>query len=372
MPDFYKPLRPFLMRIDPERGHELVLRGLGRLQAHERLLKAGWRSWGKRTPRLPIEVFGRKFVNPVGLAAGFDKDAAVIPAVEAMGFGFIEVGTVTPAPQAGNPKKRIFRVAEDLAIVNSLGFNSRGIEHFQKQLIQQVPRLRSALLGINIGKNTSTPPERAVNDYLYCMTRVYRQADYISLNISSPNSPRLRDLQRGGALDELLEAIMESRRRLSEIHDGRWVSMAIKISPDLDASEICSIADNAMRHKVDAIIATNTTTTRPNSSHRHYAKPGGMSGEPLRELSTEIIKSVFDATAGSIPIIGVGGISTAADAWEKMCAGATLVQIYSSLVYNGPAVIRELVAGLADYVSQHGNGDLAEALSNSRRIQTDQ
>lgn len=360
------------MRIDPERGHDLVLRGLGRLQAHDRLLKSTWRSWGKRTPQLPIEVFGRTFVNPVGLAAGFDKDAAVIPAIEAMGFGFIEVGTVTPASQTGNPKKRIFRVAEDLAIVNSLGFNSCGIEHFQKQLVQHVPRLRSALLGINIGKNTNTPRERAINDYLYCMTRVYRHADYISLNISSPNSPGLRDLQSGGALDELLDAIMDSRQHLSEIHNGRWVPIAIKISPDLDASEINSIADNAMRHKVDAIIATNTTTTRPHSAHRHYAKPGGMSGKPLQALSTEIIKSVFDATAGSIPIIGVGGISTAADAWEKMCAGATLVQVYSALVFNGPAVIRELVTGLAGYASYYGNGDLVEALINSRRIQADQ
>lgn len=361
----YRLVRPLLMRLDEEIGHNLALRTL---QAGSHLPVLQRSSWQAKVPNLPIELFGRTFRNPVGLAAGFDKDGIAVPAFESIGFGFIEVGTVTPKPQPGNPGKRIFRIDKDEAIVNRLSFNSAGLWQFQKNLHKAKPKVRNMLLGVNIGKNSATEPELTDNDYLEGFRGVYPYADYIALNLSSPNTPGLREMQGDANLSRLLDKVMQERVKLASEFDNRVVPIAVKISPDLSSEQIHSISQTAMNYKLDAIVATNTTVTRPEgASHQYYQHAGGLSGKPLKDQATRIIKTVSEATNGSIPIIGVGGISSAEDAWEKMLAGASVVQIYSALVFQGPSIVDEITRGLAEIAKKYSTLDFKAAQESARK-----
>ncbi len=355
------------MRLDAETAHEQTLRLLSTVSRNRILSALEHRILETRVPNLPINVFGKNFRNPVGLAAGFDKDAVAYKSLSGIGFGFVELGTVTPEPQSGNPRKRLFRVSDDLAIVNRLGFNSSGLEVFRRNLNQTQSTHNSALVGINIGKNTATPNELAVRDYLRCLEDVYQYADYIAINVSSPNSPALRDLQSATNLDRLLDAIMQKREDIAAA-TGRAVPIALKISPDLDKSSIVSIADIAQQKKISAVIATNSTVTRPDCyTHPVYGESGGLSGKPLNDLSTRTIRTFAEASDHNIPIIGVGGIFSAEDAWDKFLAGASLIQIYSSLIYRGPSVVREMVGGISERAKRFDDKDFDSALKLARK-----
>jgi len=288
----------------------------------------------------PVECFGLQFPNPIGLAAGLDKNAECIDAFAAMGFGFIEVGTTTPKPQAGNDKPRLFRLPEHSAIINRMGFNNKGVDY----LVEQVKASRyKAILGINIGKNKNTPEEKALDDYLICMRKVYQYASYITINISSPNTPGLRDLQYGDALEKLLTGLKQEQNILQQTH-GKYVPLLVKIAPDLDALAITQIAASLINTQMDGVIATNTTLDRSKvANHKHANEAGGLSGAVLTEKSLDVTKQLADALNGKLPIIGVGGISNAQDARNRTQAGAQLLQIYSSFIYQGPALIKELV-----------------------------
>ena len=287
---------------------------------------------------------GLTFPNPVGLAAGLDKNGAVIDGLAALGFGFLEIGTITPRAQPGNPKPRLFRLKEAEAIINRFGFNNLGVDN----LIQNVETVKyRGILGINIGKNFDTPNESAVDDYLVCMRKVYAHASYITVNISSPNTKHLRQLQEKDALDALL-AILKAEQQVLAGKHGKYVPIALKIAPDLDKSQVVEIADLLKAHQFDGVIATNTTLARDAVVGLSNAdEAGGLSGTPVREKSTLVISQLSKQLAGELPIIGVGGISNGADAAEKIAAGASLVQIYSGLIYRGPSLVRDICKTLA-------------------------
>ncbi len=291
---------------------------------------------------------GIRFPNPVGLAAGLDKNGEYIDALSRLGFGFIEVGTVTPRPQPGNPRPRLFRLAAAGALINRLGFNNDGVD----RLVENVQRARyRGVLGINIGKNADTPLERAADDYIACLRKVYPLATYVTVNISSPNTRDLRQLQGGAELDALLAALKAEQRRLADAH-GKHVPLAVKIAPDLDAEQIETIAGLLRRHQVEAAIATNTTTSRDGvAGLAHAGEAGGLSGAPVAQFSTRVIQELSRALRGEIPVIGVGGIMSGADARTKIGAGASLVQIYTGLVYRGPHLARECIEALCAGVS---------------------
>jgi dihydroorotate dehydrogenase len=333
----YPLLRPALFSLDPEDAHRFTLVSLD--AAHKLgLLMLLPRATGK-----PVHVMGIDFPNAVGLAAGMDKDGAHIDALAALGFGFIEIGTVTPRPQPGNPKPRLFRLPAAEAIINRMGFNNLGVDELVKNVAAS--RFRG-VLGINIGKNKDTPNEHAVDDYLACLDKVYVHASYVTVNISSPNTQGLRELQKDEALDALLSAIKLRQSELAQQH-GKYVPIALKIAPDLDDAQIAAIAALLMMHRIDAVIATNTTLARdavaglPNAD-----EAGGLSGAPVREASTRVIRALAHHLEGEVPIIGVGGILSGADAQEKIDAGASLVQLYSGLIYKGPELVRECVGKL--------------------------
>lgn len=333
---FYYPLvRHFLFKLDPEVVHELTIHQLAWMGGTP--LEVFFRN---KLPSRPIEVMGLKFENPVGLAAGLDKDGDAIDAFGAMGFGFIEVGTVTPRPQSGNDKPRIFRVIPAQGIINRMGFNNKGVDN----LIENVKKSHyKGILGINIGKNKDTPIENGKDDYLICMDKVYDYAGYIAVNISSPNTPNLRQLQYGDAFDDLLNSLKERQKELAEKHK-KYVPLAVKIAPDLSPEELKQVAEALLRHKIDGVIATNTTLDREMIHDMpHAAETGGLSGRPLQNKSTEIIRQLHEYLKGQIPIIGVGGIDSAMAAREKMQAGAELVQIYSGFIYNGPDLVKNIV-----------------------------
>lgn len=354
------------MRLDAETAHDHTLRLLNVI-SRCRVLRALERGVvGSRVPDLPVSVFGKSFRNPVGLAAGFDKDAVAFKALSGIGFGFVELGTVTPEPQPGNPRNRLFRVPGDLAIINRLGFNSAGLEVFRRNLKRIRADSNAALVGINIGKNTATSNELAVQDYVRCLEDIYEYADYVAINVSSPNSPGLRDLQDTANLDRLLDAIMQKRDDLATIA-GQVVPIALKISPDLDKGSIESIADIVQEKNISAVIATNTTVTRPGShAHPVYSESGGLSGKPLADLSTQVIRTFAEACDHQIPIIGAGGVFSAEDAWNKLMAGACLIQIYSSLIYRGPSVVRKIVKGIKQRANQFDDNDFNAALKLAR------
>ena len=335
----YGLARPLLFNLDPERAHALTL------QALEVVYRSGLNPLLSRRPEpLPTKVFGLTFPNPVGLAAGLDKNGAHIDALLALGFGFVEVGTVTPKPQAGNPRPRMFRLPEHQAVINRLGFNNDGVD----ALVRNVGRARRThgLLGINIGKNKDTPNESAADDYLYCLERVYPLADYIAVNISSPNTAGLRELQEEQALRRLIGALREAQEKLGARH-GKRVPMLVKIAPDLSDDDIAAAARVLSELQVDGVIATNTTVARINvQGAQHAEEAGGLSGKPLMGQSTMVLRMMRTRMPESIPLIGVGGILSGADAVTKMAAGASLVQSYTGLVYRGSELVRECVESI--------------------------
>ncbi|MFT7259464.1 MAG: dihydroorotate dehydrogenase [Glaciecola sp.] len=331
----YSLVQKFLLNRDPEWSHDV---SIGFLKYSQRNFMSGF--YAQKLPEKPVNCLGMIFKNAIGLAAGLDKNGECIDAFAAMGFGFIEVGTVTPKPQAGNDKPRLFRLVEHNAIINRMGFNNKGVDY----LVEQVKKSKyEGILGINIGKNKSTPDESALDDYLYCLEKVYAFASYITVNISSPNTPGLRSLQYGEALDNLLAGLKERQLAL-QIEHKKYVPILIKIAPDLSNDEVKSIASSLINSKMDGVIATNTTLDRERVQGHEYAnEAGGLSGEVLADKSLAITKLLAQALDGKMPIIGVGGISNPHDVTSRIQAGATLVQVYSSFIYQGPQLIQELV-----------------------------
>ncbi len=335
----YSLVRNILFALPPEISHELTMDMLGaseRLKLTQALLPAPLMD--------PVEVMGIRFPNRVGLAAGLDKNGDHFNGLGALGFGCIEIGTVTPRPQPGNLPPRLFRLPAADAIINRMGFNSKGVDHLVNRVGQ---RRYTGVLGINIGKNADTPADRAEQDYLHCLESVYGCADYIAVNISSPNTPGLRDLQFGTALDGLVAALVARRDRLADQH-GTSVPLAVKIAPDMDGLALKTLAEIVLNRGIDGVIATNTTLSRNSvDSLPHGSEAGGVSGAPLTHLSTDTIFTLSEILQGELPIIGVGGIMSAADARAKIEAGASLVQIYTGFIYRGPALIRQIVRALA-------------------------
>jgi len=334
MAGLYSLLRPIFFRLDPEQAHNLTLTALDLAQ------KTGLIRAPGHHLDTPIEVMGLQFPNIVGLAAGLDKNADHIDSLAALGFGFIEVGTVTPRPQPGNPKPRLFRIPEVQAIINRMGFNNLGVDH----LVQQVRKAKfDGILGINIGKNFDTPMEKAVDDYLIGLKKVYPWASYVTVNISSPNTANLRDLQNKDQLGGLLSALKQEQERLHKVHD-RYVPLVLKIAPDMDEEALQAVADTLLTFQIDGVIATNTTLSRKGVTDLpHGNEEGGLSGAPLTTRSTEVVKTLHRSLGEQVPIIAAGGILGAEDAQAKLDAGAKLVQIYSGLIYRGPQLVREII-----------------------------
>jgi len=331
----YSLARPFLFCLDAERAHDLALLSI------ETAYRTGLNPLLAAKPApLPTQVFGLSFANPVGLAAGLDKNGAHIDALAALGFGFIEIGTITPRAQAGNPKPRMWRLPEHRAVINRLGFNNEGVD----ALVRNVERARyNGVLGINIGKNKDTPNERATEDYLFCLERVYARASYITVNISSPNTQGLRDLQEEETLRRFVGTLREAQERLAGQH-GTRKPMLLKIAPDLSEADLDGIAQVLLTARIDGVICTNTTIDRSAiAGATHAEEAGGLSGKPLFEKATSVLRGMAKRFGAKIPLVGVGGILSGADAAAKMAAGANLVQFYSGMVYRGPELIRECV-----------------------------
>ena len=334
----YALIRPALFALDAETAHHVTLSSLKALQRLGLV-----RARNGEAVRCAREVMGVRFPNPVGLAAGLDKNGEYIDALGALGFGFIEIGTVTPRPQPANPRPRLFRLPGANAVINRMGFNNLGVDRLVENVRGAAWR---GVLGINIGKNFSTPIERAADDYLECLRKVYALASYVTVNISSPNTKGLRDLQAAAQLEALLAALAGERERLAQAH-GKRVPLALKIAPDLETREIAEIAALLERYAIDAVIATNTTIGRDAvAGMPHAAEAGGLSGAPVKAKATSVVRELARVLGARIPIIGVGGIAGAADAREKIAAGASLVQLYTGLVYRGPALVRECVDAL--------------------------
>jgi len=337
----YTLARPLLFTLPAETAHNLTLPALRR--AAER----GMTGMFKQPAPDPRTVMGITFPNPVGLAAGLDKDGAYIDGLAALGFGSIEIGTVTPRAQAGNPKPRMFRLPAAQGIINRMGFNNGGVDAFVANVqASKFHQEKQGVLGLNIGKNADTPIERAAEDYLHCLRKVYPYASYVTVNISSPNTKNLRQLQGASELDDLLAQLKAEQTRLAD-DTGRYVPLALKIAPDIDADQIQNIAGALLRHRIDGVIATNTTLSRNHVvGLRHGHEAGGLSGMPVFDLSNIVVRAMKKELGDAIPIIGVGGILSGADAKAKMDAGAQLVQLYSGLIYRGPALVRECADAL--------------------------
>ncbi|MBV1882329.1 MAG: quinone-dependent dihydroorotate dehydrogenase [Pseudomonadales bacterium] len=334
---FFKIARDVLFKMPTETSHELSLRSID--TAHKMGLSA--LVGGEKPMNKPVEVMGIQFPNPVGLAAGLDKNGDHIDGLAALGFGCIEIGTVTPLPQPGNPKPRLFRLIEQQAIINRMGFNNKGVDH----LVKRVQRSQyKGVLGINIGKNKDTPLENALDDYLVCLRKVYQLASYVVINISSPNTPGLRHLQLGDSLKSLLDPLKEEQLKLAKEH-GRYVPLVVKIAPDLLEEEIVDVATIFKSMEIDGAIATNTTSERVGAESSQFKnEEGGLSGRPVFEKSTWALSVLCDELAGAIPVIGLGGIHSGNDAMQKKERGASLVQIYTGFIYEGPPLIKDIVA----------------------------
>lgn len=338
----YGLAKKFLFAMDPEAAHEATMRALQ--QAYDCKVT---RRLIHDMPAAATTFMGLPLKNPVGLAAGLDKDGAHIDALGNLGFGFLEVGTVTPRAQPGNPKPRMFRIPQAQALINRMGFNNHGLQAFIENVRRSTYRQTGGILGLNIGKNADTPIERAVDDYLLGLTGVYPHADYITVNISSPNTKNLRDLQSAQALDQLLGAIAQKRSDLAQTH-GKHVPIALKIAPDVDNEQIAAITDALVRHQMDGVIATNTTISRDSvQGMLHAQETGGLSGAPVHDLSLKVIAALRQRLGPNYPIIGVGGIVSGKQAKEKIQAGANVVQLYTGLIYRGPALIAECVKAIA-------------------------
>jgi dihydroorotate dehydrogenase len=334
----YALARPLLFCLDAERAHDVALASI------EAAYRMGLNPLlAAKTKPLPVDVFGLHFDNPVGLAAGLDKNGAHVDALAALGFGFIEVGTTTPRAQSGNPKPRMFRLSEHEAVINRLGFNNGGVD----ALVSNVERARfPGVLGINIGKNKDTPNERAIDDYLFCLERVHARASYVTVNISSPNTQGLRDLQEEETLKRFIGTLREAQERLGA-KSGARKPMLLKIAPDLGESELDSMAEVLRAAKIDGVICTNTTIDRTAvAGHHHAGEAGGLSGKPVFVKSTAVLHGMSQRLGAKIPLIGVGGIASGADAVAKLDAGASLVQFYTSMIYRGPALISDCVEAI--------------------------
>jgi dihydroorotate dehydrogenase len=342
--NIYPAARKLLFNFEAERAHHLGLKMLK--TAHQ--LHLSPLLFGKPV-YAPVKVMGIEFPNPVGLAAGLDKNGEYFDALSACGFGFVEIGTVTPRPQPGNPQPRLFRLPQARAIINRMGFNNHGVEY----LLEQVRKTKfDGVLGINIGKNFDTAVDNAVSDYLIGLNKVYAHADYVTVNISSPNTPGLRNLQFGDALHSLLSALKAEQNKLLDQH-GRYVPLAVKIAPDMEDAEIRQMADAFVANKIDAVIATNTTLARagveglPNANEQ-----GGLSGEPLRERADHVVQVLCAHVQGALPVIAAGGISSAEDALNKLKLGASLVQIYTGFIYQGPKLVQDCARALSKVSSK--------------------
>ena len=335
---FYDLARRFMFTRDAEWAHDFALNNLRRF-ANTPLSAA----WSQSVANKPVNFLGLEFKNPVGLAAGLDKNAECIDAFAQMGFGFVEVGTVTPRPQAGNDKPRMFRLPQSNAIINRMGFNNKGVDN----LVNNIKAAKyDGILGINIGKNKDTPNEQGKDDYIHCMRKVFEYASYITVNISSPNTPGLRDLQYGAALDDLLKSLKNEQLDLIAKHNKN-VPMLVKIAPDLDPIQIEQVSESLLTNKIDGVIATNTTLERSLVQGQQYAdEAGGLSGAPVRERSTHIVSELKRLTNNQLPIIGVGGIDDVQSAKEKMNAGADLIQVYTGFIYKGPQLVKSIINDL--------------------------
>ena len=339
----YALARPFLFGLDPEQAHDLTLGALARIQRTPLICTVQ-----QRRVADPVRLAGLTFPNRIGLAAGLDKNGRCIDGLAALGFGAIEVGTVTPKPQPGNPKPRMFRLPDAQALINRLGFNNDGLDAFISNVRRAHFRRSGGILGLNIGKNATTPIERAADDYLACLEGVYPHADYVTVNISSPNTANLRSLQSDAALDALLSALQERRAVLARRH-ARTVPLFLKIAPDLDEAQVAAIASALTAHGIDGVIATNTTLDRAAVKHLiHGGEAGGLSGAPVFDPSNRVIAQLRAALGSAYPIIGVGGVMSGADACAKVAAGADLVQLYTGFIYKGPALVGEAAQMLSE------------------------
>ncbi|GAB6933347.1 quinone-dependent dihydroorotate dehydrogenase [Calditerricola satsumensis] len=356
----YEWVKPLLFRLDPETAHEWTVRALAAAQRVPGALAALSRAFAVSDTRLSVRRWGLRFPNPVGLAAGFDKNAAVFPALAALGFGFVEVGTLTPRPQPGNPRPRLFRLPEDEAVINRMGFNNRGAEAAARSLARHA---RTVPIGVNIGKNKDTPNEAAVDDYRRCLRALYAHGDYFVVNVSSPNTPGLRALQHAEALARLLEGVLDEARALARETGAPPKPILVKLAPDLDDGLMREIARAALDQGVAGFVATNTTVDRSGlNSRAHAHEAGGLSGRPLEKRATEAVRLLYRATEGRVPIIGVGGVFDGAGAYAKIRAGASLVQVYTGLIYRGPAIARRINRELLALLQRDGLSSLEEAV----------
>ena len=356
-------VRPILFRLPAESAHEFALHSLSVLLGNKRARGIATRRF-RSEPFGKLDRFGLEFRNPVGLAAGFDKNGTAAQALTALGFGFIEVGSVTSEPQPGNPRPRLFRLPRDRALINRAGFNNCGAMQLAKNIKRHRP---DCVLGVNIGKSRGAALEDATSDYLASFDAVYNVADYVAVNVSSPNTPNLRELQRPEMLADLLERLQQRNEELAQRSSLAEVKpLLLKIAPDLTEAEIESIVEVAVGNNIAGIIATNTTVVRDGlqtpRARVDACGDGGLSGAPLRQRSNEVIALIYRLTRGALPIIGVGGVFTAEDAWEKICAGASLIQLYTGFIYEGPGVARRINEGLTEILKREGFGSLDEAV----------
>ncbi|MDF2714954.1 MAG: hypothetical protein K0R28_1879 [Paenibacillus sp.] len=353
--------KPVLFQMDPEKAHHVTVDGLGaasRVPGMTALLHSLWGVTSQ--PETTVSLCGLTFPNPVGLAAGLDKNAKAVSGFSSLGFGFMEVGTVTPRPQNGNDKPRLFRLPSDEALINRMGFNNVGTEtmaaHLRQAGRQRIP------IAVNIGKNKDTPNERAEEDYRTCIRRLYPFGDFFVVNISSPNTPGLRNLQHGTELQSLVTAVKDEMEKQSAAMKLPLKPVFVKIAPDVSGNELDYMVETLAASGVSGVIATNTTIGRDGLSHSNAKETGGLSGKPLTARSTEVIRSVYRLTGGKLPIIGSGGIFTPQDAYEKIRAGASLVEVYTALIYKGPGLLRELNEGLLGLLKRDGFTHISEAV----------
>ncbi|MFD2613228.1 quinone-dependent dihydroorotate dehydrogenase [Paenibacillus gansuensis] len=353
--------KPVLFRMDPEKAHHLIVNGMRRTAGWPGMLPLLESMYGvKETPELSMDLWGLHFPNVIGLAAGLDKNGEAVPGFSSIGFGFAEVGTITPVAQAGNEKPRLFRLPEDEGLINRMGFNNVGAETMALHL-QKVSK-RSIPIAVNIGKNKNTPNEEAESDYRKCIRALYRHGDFFVVNISSPNTPDLRSLQHGQELKSLLAAVTDEMLIQHATAGGKVKPVLVKIAPDLNDHELEMITDTISKSGVSGIIATNTTLDREGLKHRHAKEAGGLSGRPLFEKSTAMVKKIYKQTGGKLPIIGSGGIFNAQDAYDKIKAGASMIEIYTALIYKGPGINREIHAGLRELLRRDGFKHISEAV----------
>ncbi len=358
---YQRLLQPLMFRLDPERAHHLALWFLQRLAQMPSLLKL-WQHWQPLAPTaLQMQVAGLHFPNPVGLAAGFDKSATAVAAFQTLGFGFVEVGTVTPRPQVGNPAPRLFRLPPDEAVINRMGFNNDGAAAIARRLKLSPGRTP---IGVNLGKNADTPLEQALDDYCSCLQDLFDVGSYVVVNVSSPNTAGLRTLQISDNLRRLLRGVQDCNQALARLRQVQPRPLFVKIAPDLREHELDDIVEVVQACALDGIVATNTTTSREGLT-TVIAEPGGLSGRPLRQRSTDVIRYVYRRAEGRIPLIGVGGIFSAEDAYEKICAGATLVQLYTGLIYRGPGLPHRINVGLVRLLERDGLTHLSQAVGRA-------